>query len=95
MTNTYLGFCKEIRINKGKLNSEQSQKDLFDIYTYGSDNFIDYCITHKHLGISNLAWIASNLEHPQQDIFIVKAKSGQYNKNGLMLLVNDLHKGEK
>ena len=95
MSNTYLGFCKEIRTNRGKLKSEQSQKDLSDIYAYGSDNFLDYCITQKHLGISNLAWIAVNLKHPQQDIFIVKAMSRQYNKNGLMLLINDLHKGEK
>ena len=28
-------------------------------------------------------------------LYIVKAMSRQYNKNGLMLLVNDLHKGEK
>ena len=95
MSNTCLEFYKEIRTNRGKLNSEQSKNDLFDIYTYGSDNFLDYCITQKHLGVSNLAWIALFLKHPQQDIFIVKAMSGQYNKNGLMLLVNDLHNGEK
>jgi len=95
MSNTHLGFCKEIRANRGKLTSEQSQNDLSDIYVYGSDNFLDYSINQKHLGISNLAWIASNLEHPQQDIFVEKAMSRKYNKNGLMLLVNDLHKGEK
>jgi len=95
MSNTRLGFCKEIRTNRGKLTSEQSQKDLSDIYTYGSDNFLDYSINHKHLGISNLAWIASNLEHQQQDIFVEKAISHKYNKNGLMILVNDLHEGEK
>ena len=95
MSNTHLEFYKEIRTNRGKLSSEQSQKDLSDIYTYGSDIFLDYCITQKHLGVSNLAWVAVNLKHSQQDIFVEKAMSRQYNKNGLMLLINDLHKLEK
>ena len=78
-----------------QLMSEQSQKDLSDIYAYGGGNFLGYSINQKHLGVSNLAWIASNLEHLQQDIFVEKAVSRKYDKNGLMLLVNDLHKGEK
>ena len=72
MKNTRLEFCKKNKINRGKLSSEQSEKYLSDIYSYGIDNFLDYCITQKHLGVSNLVWIALFLKHPQQDIFIVK-----------------------
>ena len=61
-------YADELRAIRGKLKSMDKEINL--IWSTGSDKFIEFTLTHKVLGLRNLAIIVAAMSKAEQDEFV-------------------------
>ena len=87
----FVDFMHEMRVNRGRLSSEYSVECMQNIYLNGSEDYLLYCMTTKHLGLGSLSWIVDNLDSISQDDFVNEVVSKKLDKKSIMLIATRLY----
>ena len=81
-------YKEKIRTYRGHLKS--MDKELESIYDFGTEEFIEFSLTSKAIGVTKMAYIAENLSWDDQKEFIIWIHDGKRNKSAIDIKLLDL-----